>query len=186
LVRNAPGSAYEVPALVVVAREADKRFEASSSDQRQAALEQAWKVYERLSQRLGDDPQTLQASQNARVALSKAASYAEQLGRHAEAGTKLDRLLAAYPQDKNYLRRAGLSHYQSGRYAEALASWRALLSGLKDGTDAWYEAKYYQILCLQPTAPETAKKVLRQFRLLHPQLGSPDWQDRFRSLLNAT
>ena len=56
------------------------------------------------------------------------------------------------------------------------------LSGLAAGTDVWYEAKYHQLQSLAMTDPEQARKVYRQFQLLHPELGGDAWRARFTDL----
>jgi hypothetical protein len=183
LMKNAAGTAYELPALVVVARAADQRVESSAAGERRTALQDARRIYQRLAERLGSSANTLQNNQNARVSLSRSADYAMQLEQYRDAAVELDALVDAFPADRNYLRRSGLAHFQSGQYPKSLARWRALLLGVGSGTDGWYEAKYYQILCLRETDPETARKVFDQFKLLDPELGPPPWREKFQALL---
>jgi len=183
LVQHAAGTAYELPALVVVAREADQRIGSNEAGDRKPALEQARRIYQRLVERLGTSPETLQNDQNARVSLSRSADYAMQLEQHRDAASQLDALVAAFPADRNYLRRSGLAHFHSGQYPQSLARWRALLLGLAGGSEGWYEAKYYQILCLNETEPAMARTVFDQFKLLDPDLGPPPWREKFQSLL---
>ena len=54
--------------------------------------------------------------------------------------------------------------------------------GLEAGSDEWFEAKYFQILCLRETDPEAARKTLKQFQLLYPEVRSAAWQSKFRTL----
>jgi hypothetical protein len=107
--------------------------------------------------------------------------YASQLERYDVASQRLGQIVAAFPRDKVYLRRAGLASYRAGNYAQALEPWRTLLHGLPKGTDAWYEAKYYQLSCLFQVDPRKARDALGQFKLLYPN--PPEaWEDRFRQL----
>jgi tetratricopeptide (TPR) repeat protein len=183
LLEHAPESAYEVPALVVVAKSLEEQIQADTAAPDAQRDQEAWDVYHRLSERLGTEPETLRAAPNARVALSKAAEYAGRRNRPDEAAAYLEKLLAAFPTDKNYLRRAGLARFETSEYAQSLAHWRTLLGGLPDGTDAWYEAKYYQLRCLMQTDPALGQKVFRQLQLLHPDFGSPAWREKFQEFL---
>ena len=183
LVQHAAGTDYELPALVIVARAADQAVQQSALDQRVAAQQQAQQVYQRLSERLGTSLEILQTNPNARVSLSRQADYAMQLGQFQHAVDQLEQLLIAFPTDRNYLRRAAMAQWEQGDYAGSLERWRALLAGTSSGTEPWYEAKYYQILCLLETDPEMARKVFEQFRLLDPELGSPPWRGKFQILL---
>jgi tetratricopeptide (TPR) repeat protein len=131
---------------------------------------------------LGTTSEAIVANKNARIANSKFARYAEELGQYAEAAQSLDALLGAFPKEKGYLRRAALAHFESGNYERSLTHWRTLLSGVPSRSDDWYEAKYYQVRCLLETDPTTAARVLRQFQLLDPDLGPPAWRSKFQTL----
>lgn len=184
LVENAAGTAYELPGLVVAARAADQRAGAAAAEEQAAAREAAADVYRQLVERYDSSPEKLRNSQNARVALSRLAEHSTALGRHDESARRLEELLAAFPTDKNYLRRAALAQLHSGNHQRSLEHWRTLLAGLAEGTEGWYEAKYYQLVCLKRVDAHAAAQVLRQFRLLHPELGSAAWRDKFRALID--
>ena len=182
LVNNAAGSRYELAALVNVAAALDGQIKNAGSDQLPALHNQAYDVYTRLAKRFGDTPEVITSQKNARVAQSKRAYFAEQLERHAEAADALQSLLAAYPKDRDYLRRAALAQYRSGQFEESIVHWNTLLRGLTPGSDPWLEAKYHQIACLAETDKATALKVDKQFRLLYPDLGTSAWRDKFEKL----
>jgi tetratricopeptide (TPR) repeat protein len=135
-----------------------------------------------LARALGDSPQVLQEQKNARVAQSKLAYYAAQTGRHDEAAAGYAKLLAVFPKEKDYLRRAGLATFAAGDFPAALAHWTTLLRGLSAGSDEWFEAKYHQIACLAATDKAEAAKVMQQFTLLYPKLGGGSWAAKFRTL----
>jgi tetratricopeptide (TPR) repeat protein len=183
LIEHAADTAYELPALIVAARAAEQRLEQSPPAELAAARQAVYRIYRRLVARLGTSVTTLQNDQNARVALSRSADYAMQLEQYQDAADRWDLLLEAFPSDRNYLRNSGICHFRASQYPLSLARWRLLLAGVPGGTDLWYEAKYHQILCLVETEPETARKVLQQFQLLDPELGSPPWRSRFQTLL---
>jgi tetratricopeptide (TPR) repeat protein len=182
IVANATGSPYELPALVVAARHADRAVESAAANDRPARAAEAADVYSRLVELLGDSPQALAKTKNALPAAAKLAQYESELGRTKEAATRWSRILEARPDDKNYLRRAGLAHFAAGEHPEALECWRRLLGGLAQGSDEWLEAKYYQLACLAVTDRPAAEKVWRQFRLLFPEVKSPAWRDKFEEL----
>ncbi len=182
LVENAKGSAYERSALITVANDADKAAKSASASQRGQREAEAARVYGRLSTLFGNSKEILQANKNARVAASKAADYEYRIGDFDRAARRLERLVAAFPSSPNYLRRAGLAQFQAGKFSKALPHWRTLTAGSKKNSADWYEAKYYQISCLAKTDPPTARKVHKQFRLLHPKVNLDGWREKFKAL----
>ena len=179
---NAAGTPYELPALIIVARQADAAVDAASSGEKQARTQEAAAIYERLARLMGDTPEAIAGTKNALAVSSRLAAYDESLGRWKEAAARLDKIVAAYPSDKKYLRRAGIAHVQAGNFAAAADHWRTLLSGLKGGSDEWLEAKHYQITCLLETDPAAAQKVYKQFKLLYPEVKSTAWREKFAAL----
>ncbi len=156
--------------------------EAALSDAGSVKPEQAKALYQ-LLQRLVD--LLADAPQQSRVANSKLARYAATLGLHQEAADVLERLLAIpeHAKNKDYLQRAARAQFLAGNQAASLEHWRRLLLGLQRGSEEWYEAKYYQLACLQKLDRERFDRAARQFRLLHPQLGPPAWRQKFARLL---
>jgi hypothetical protein len=179
---NAAGTPYELPSLVIVARHADQAVEAADASQKRARQEQAARIYERLVALLGDSPQVLTATKNALAASSRLAGYDEALGRWKEAAARLDKIVAAFPSDKKYLRRAGIAHFQAGNHPAALVHWRKLLAGLTAGSEEWLEAKYYQLASLSQTDRSSALQVHKQFKILYPEVKSPAWKEKFAAL----
>ena len=104
------------------------------------------------------------------------------MGDHAAAAKRLSQLLAVFPTDQSYLRRAGLSAFQAGEHAAALEHWRKLVAGLPKNADNWYEAKYYQLACLAQLDRAKAREAWGQYRILYPDLGPPAWRGRFVEL----
>lgn len=180
LVKNAAGSAFELAGLVAAAKAVDAKVAAAGPAEKATLQQEAYALYQRLGRLWGDDPDVLQRTKNAQVAQSKKAYYAVALGRHAEAAQQLDRLVAAFPDHRDYLRRAGLAHFQAGSYGKSLQAWRTLLAGLPRGSEDWFEAKYYQLACLFQTDEPTARAVWAQFKLLYPELGPAAWRARFQ------
>lgn len=182
IAKNGSGSAYELPALVIVARAADQAVEEADDADRPVRQAEAARVYTRLVELLGDSPTVLASSKNALAATSKLAAYDEALERWPQAADRWQRLAEAAPSDRRFLRRAGIATFQVGRYAESLEHWRKLLVGLSSGSDEWLEAKYYQLACLLHTDKPAAAKVWKQFKLLFPEVKSAAWKDRFAEL----
>jgi tetratricopeptide (TPR) repeat protein len=181
IAKNGVGSPFELPALIVVAKEIDDRIQESSSAPRDQ-LEDGRNIYERLVAKLGDDTQAVQATKNAQVAVSRLAHYSAELGNHEEASRLLTTLLTAFPTDQSYLRRAGLAAFHAREYSSALEHWRKLVLGLPKNGDSWYEAKYYQLACLAQLDRSKAREALAQYRLLFPDLGPPAWRGKFVEL----
>ncbi len=182
LTKHAAGSAYELPALVVVARGADEAFQAASPADQAARRREAIAAYARLVQLWGESPEILASKKNALIANSKLAQYEFDSGQFEKAAARLEKIVAAYPSDRKYLRRAGLASVQSGNFAQALPHWDKLTAGSDSASEGWYEAKYYQLLCLTKSDPAAAKKVWRQFQLLHPEIKSSTWKEKFATL----
>ena len=175
-------TAYEAAALVVLARQAEEEARAADSPRQPQAWARAAALYARLVDRLGETPKRLAEDKNAAAAASRLAECHEQLGHWSEAADRLERLVAAFPKDQALLQRAGRAAYAAGRYAQALNHWRTLLAGLPAGSDAWFEAKYYQVACLAQTDRPAAQRVLRQLEVLYPEVPSEVWRTRLATL----
>lgn len=183
--RHARGSTAEHAALIALARMADDALSGSDPASRPARLAEALDAYGQLATALGDTPEAIAADRNALVANARLAAYATELGRHGEAAARYDAILGAYPKDANYLRRAGLAHFQAGQFERALACWQTLVDGLPAGSERWFEAKYYQMSALAKVDRDAARPVFGQFRVLYPDLGGEAWQARFATLGDA-
>ena len=176
LANNAKGSVYELAAVINRAREADAAVANASPSERAARVVEAAAVYQRLVEIVGQSSAKIAADKNARVANSKLAGYEYELGRYAEAAQRLERILAAFPDDADYLRRAGLAQYKAGDHDASIEHWRRLTRGLKVNSSEWYEAKYYQLACLRFIDKPAAIEAYRQFRLLHPKADEDPWR----------
>ncbi|MEW4565379.1 hypothetical protein AB1K70_22830 [Bremerella sp. JC770] len=181
LLKHAKGTPYEQSALIIRALEIDQQVAATTMPD-MSLLEEGFDIYSRLVKHLGATSGAVQQSKNAKVACSKAADFAEQLHRWSDAATYLRVLVAAYPKEQEYLQRLGRVEFTLQNYPGALGHWRTLLVGLNKGDEAWFEAKYYQLACLQQTDRDQAKTVLEQFQLLHPDWGLPPWRDKIKTL----
>jgi hypothetical protein len=182
IVTNGGGTQYELPALVVMAREADKAVASASASERAARAAEAQGLYQRLVALLGESSAVLSSNKNAFAATSKLAQYDEELAQWPPAADKLTRLVEVQPKDGRLLRRAGLACYQAGRYEAALKHWRTLLTGIPSGSEEWLEAKYYQLACLEKLDADNAAHVWQQFQLLFPDVKSPTWGPRFAEM----
>jgi len=181
LLNNARGTSYEQSALIIRALEIDQRVAAAAMPDT-SLLEEGFDVYSRLVKHLGGTTGIVKQNKNAKVACSKAADFAERLQRWSDAATYLRVLVHAYPKEQDYLQRLGRVEFTLQNYVAALGHWRTLLVGLNKGEQAWFEAKYYQLACLQQTDRDQAQTVLDQFQLLHPDWGLPPWRDKIKTL----
>lgn len=182
LVKNATLPIYRQAALVAAAKGIDEAAAKATGAQRTQVLQEAFRIYGLLAQVLGTSAEELRAKTNNRVAVSKQAHYAVELGLHEDAARLLDQLVAAFPDDQGYLRRAARAHFECGRFQPSLEHWRKLVAGVKQRSPDWFEAKYYQIECLVHVDKGTARQAFDQFKLLHPDFGPADWRDKFRRL----
>lgn len=183
LVENAADSAYALPALVITARGLEQRLKSGAAD---AALRnELIDIYRRLSRRYGTTAATLKENKNARVAASRLAEHLLLEGRAAEAADVLSKLLAAFPKDADFTRRAAMARFQAGDFQQSLEHWRVLVRGLRAGGAEWCEAKYHQIACLAKLDREAAVKSMRQFKLLYPNLGHESYRTRFQRLAST-
>ena len=182
LVDNGQGSPYERLALGLAAKSIDREITEQGDRPNRELVSRAYHIYGRLAAAVGDSAEQIGSNKNSRVALWKRAHYASLLGRHAEAAEQLERLLAVFSKNKAYIHRAGLAHYQARNYKSSIGHWRTLLSGVSKASDEWFEAKYYQLLCLSHLDLTKFRQVLKQFELLYPRGGSPKWRDRFEEL----
>ncbi len=182
LAEHAGGTAYEMPALIEVSREATRQLENASDANRRDLQNEAHSVYTRLVGRLGASAETLKSQKNARVALARLAEYAYATERYEEAAQHLALLLSVDPKNEEFLRLAGLANFQAGQYELALGPWRTLAQGLSRGSDNWFEAKYYQIASLIETDATQARKTFENFKLFYPEYGPEPWRDKFELL----
>jgi tetratricopeptide (TPR) repeat protein len=182
LVEHASGSAYDLAALIEVSRDVQRRLEAASDADRGKLHEEAFAIYTRLVERLGDSPEAARSQKNARVALARLAEHAYATGRYEDSARRLAPLLTIDPKNQDYLRQAGLANFHAGSFPEALENWRTLTLGLPRGSEEWLEAKYYQIASLEKTDREDARKTFQQLQLLYPNTSSSGWGEEFAAL----
>lgn len=178
------GTEWELPGLLSAAKLLDVRrseSEARGSAASPASEENARvkRIYVRLIRILGDDPATLQNKNNARVVLAKLAQLESETKDSDSAAMHWRKLLDAFPQEQNYLRRGGKALAEVNDHARSLECWRKLLAGVEKGSDDWFEAKYYQLECLSVLDRVAARQVNDQFRLLFPMGAPTPWDRRF-------
>jgi hypothetical protein len=182
LTAHAAGTSYELPALVINARHVDQQLAAAPDAQKKQRREDAIAAYSRLVQLLGSSAEVMAEKKNALIANSKLAQYEFDAGKYSAAAQRLEDIVQAFPTDRNYLRRAGLAWFQAGDHAKALPHWDKIVAGSDSATDEWYEAKYYQLVCLAKTDATAAAKSWKQFKLLHPEVKSAAWREKFAEL----
>jgi hypothetical protein len=180
LAKNAAGSVYELSALVALASAADAAVKNASAPERQApdrqaVLEQAAEIYRRLAPLVGETPKIIAEVKNARVVNARLAQYDDELENYRQAAERAERLLAAFPDDRDYLRLAGLASYHAGDYEAAVKHLRPLVEGLPKDSAPWHEAKYYQLAALAHVDKSAASEVYKQFLLLYPTADTEPW-----------
>jgi tetratricopeptide (TPR) repeat protein len=181
LMEHARDSVYEKPAVIVAAEQMHTRVEKSSGAERARLLEQGMRLYERLVELSGSA--SLKSDKNARVAASRLAHYAFELGEYEIAAQQYDRLLEAEPRDAIFLHKAGLAHFRTRNFERSLEIWRVILPSIQDKkSKEWFEAKYYLTASLARVDVDRARDALQQFRLLYPDLGPSPWREEFQKL----
>ncbi|GIW95056.1 MAG: hypothetical protein KatS3mg110_3097 [Pirellulaceae bacterium] len=168
-------SRFEAAALSVAANALDP----AATEEHKRLL---YDIYGRLVELWGNDPARWTTDRNAHAAAARRAALAWELGFEDEAGRWYDALLEAYPRERAYLRAAGLLAFQKKQWERSLQCWRTLLAGTPVGSDAWYEAKYYQLRCLLEIDRTAARQVWQEFNIVAPTGGTAAWQEKFRQL----
>ncbi len=182
LATRAQVPAYRQAGLVHVTRDLETRRSKSDASEQLRISEQAIGPYEELVAQLGDDPATLAANRNARIALQRLAFHLTAAGRADQAAARYERLLAAFPDDATALRGAGAAKHAAGAWDEAAELWARLANGLDSGSEGWYEARWHELDSLRRVRPDDTRKLWKQFRLLHPDIPFAPWRDRFAAL----
>ena len=96
---------------------------------------------------------------------------------------KIARLLfGAYPKTLQVLELNGLLEESSGDPLVALQHWKMLASGVKQGSDLWYQSRLHLVGILAETDRDEALEVLKQFQLLYPNYGKEPYAGKFESL----
>ena len=182
ITENAKGSIYEKSAIITVANQADAEVKSATGTQRRQAIDNALNVYRRLVELSGDSQEKIKSDSQTRIVNSRLAQYEAETGDHASAARRLEKIVAAYPSSRTYLRRAGLAQYRAGNYSAALPHWRKLADGLVKNTPDWFEAKYHQISSLASSDRNKAKGAMKQFKLLYPLDKIDTWGEKFKAL----
>ena len=98
-----------------------------------------------------------------------------------DADAKYELLVQAAPRDFNAIQRSATSKQQLGRLPEAIDRWRQIARGVPAGEEAWLQAKYQLIVCLQQLDDPSAVSLLQQTVNLVPNM-SDEWSQRFAEL----
>ena len=110
-------------------------------------------------------------------------------GRYEQALEPFRELLKARPQDPDLTTSFAqllMKFGQQARTEEAQRLWKRLESQHKSGSRGWFDARYQFIRCeLDLGNPDKALKLIGVTKVLFPQLGGPDIQQRFKSLQEA-
>ncbi len=110
-------------------------------------------------------------------------------GRYEQAIEPFRELIKARPKDPDILASFALllmKFSQQGRTQEAQQLWKRLESQHKSGSRGWFDARYQFIRCeLDLGHPDKAIKLIGVTKVLFPELGGPETQQRFQSLQAA-
>lgn len=174
LAERAKGVPSEVEARSVLASLADQALQRSPSDAvKRADAREAYRKLLALLERDGPFDRGKPGRAAAGVSLRLAELDAAE-GDGEAAQKRVVTLLAAYPNDAGLLERSARVLAESGRFDRALETYRTLLNGLEDGSEAWYSATIGRIECLERIDRERAREAFSRFRTLHPESSWPD------------
>ena len=162
-------SPFAMSALTFLANQADQLLARANDANRKERLASAIDIYSRLSELMGNSQQAIKQNRNARIVLSKLASFRRQNGQPEKARELYESLLEAYPDSRTYLTEMAEIHTEQKQLEKGLELWNRLVIGTEEGSEPWYQAKYNQMLCLETTDRATAQKIMAQFTRLHPQ-----------------
>ncbi len=167
--------------LVEVTATADAILTQESPGNR-SRLPQVVGLYEELSQQLGTADETLQASPNARVALTRLVELQLQQGKSEQAISGATKLYRLFPERKSFVRLWATVNQEVGRLDDAMKAWRKLAAASQPGTDDWHEAKFNLATCLQQSGQsQSATDLIEQTLQLSPQMPAR-WREKFATL----
>ena len=170
------GTPYEHPALLLIA-ERFREQPSLTADQ----IEQAIRCNERLIRWTGDDPETVGRSANVRVAMLELIRLYRLKGELAKAEPIARFLAERFPHQTRFVLAWARVLADQQRWGDGLPLWRQLAANAAPGSDLWYESKWQLIRGLARTDAEQAARVLKQTRLLSPQM-PVEWSGRFEEL----
>ena len=176
LVRDFRGTPYERPALIYIA-ERFREKESLETDE----IELAIQCNERLIKLIGDDEETVRRSANVRVAMSELVRLYRKKGKQELAEPIARFLVEQFPDQTRYVLAWARVLADQGRWAEGVPLWRQLAQSSPAGSEQWYESKWQLIRGLARTDSARAAQVLKQTRLLSPDMPAP-WAQRFEEL----
>jgi hypothetical protein len=163
------GTRFELPALIAMATHLDAALSNAVSDQPlerpivdSALLSESLSIYQRLSERLGDDASTLTASSNARVAFAKLGEIYWLAGNAVASAEVFQKLIGQFPGNARYLRAMALAKADLGSLDEAREIWQRLASGVDAGSELWFESKWRLGKIVAVTDRKSAATLLRQ------------------------
>jgi len=182
LFENARGSPYERSAVILLAKKIDAQVRNDIASGGTPDFDRAESVYSRLAKIVGNSTAEIQKSKNARIANSRLAYFQTETGQHSKAAQTLEKLVAAFPKEKDYLQRAARASFAAEQFETSLKHWQVVLRGVETNSTDWFEAKYHQMECLRRTDIETARTVHRQFRILYPTINNAEWAGKFADL----
>lgn len=96
------------------------------------------------------------------------------------------RLLLETPRDRTLIRTTAELETQLGgseNLQQALAHWRSLEALEQEGSEEWIRSRFHVAATLKQLGKDSeSRKLIDVTRLLYPQLGGPEWSQRFAEL----
>ena len=179
---NCKGTPHEEAALIVQAQMGDESLAKAVGSKAQSMRNEALVAYRQLVQALGHSPHKLQTSRTRWPPARGGRPWPSTPGEYQEAADELDRLLAAFPDDANFLRRAGIACQALDQHDQALKYFRPLVASLLASAAEFYEVKFHYLTSLAKVNRGQARRAFEQFKKATPGLGGERWRAEFLKL----
>lgn len=177
--RNAIGKPYEQTALIFLASKFNEQF--SNSELDRPELIEGIRIYQRLVEINGDEPEKLKSSTNARVASVRLGELYSQMENWINADAIYSKLVKSFPNNPGYLASSARAKMNLGNKGVALPIWRKLSLGVDAGTELWYESKFQLAVCVAENDRESAAKLTKQTLNLSPEMPQ-EWAKKYNDL----
>ena len=172
------GTRFELPALIEIAQHHDSNLVNSNDPEHLSA---AIEIYQRLSDRLGNDVEKLRSSGNARVAFARVGELKQTAGKAEETESIFQTLVDNFPGNATYLRHLAIAKSVRDSGA-AKAIWQRIASGSEAGTDLWFESKLELAKLIGSSDSNSAINLLKQTMQLGGDM-SESWQQAYETTI---
>jgi tetratricopeptide (TPR) repeat protein len=181
LMENSTHPPYALAGMSWLAEDVERQLETADITRRGLLVARAVELYETLTKEYTRSGQSIETSSNARVARARLAEYLSQQRNYREALAAIEPLVAAFPDNADYMVVAARAHMKLDERQQAIPLWRRLSAGFPPGQPEWCEAQFNLAACVVDSDPATARRIAEQTRQLAPHMTAP-WREQFEEL----